>query len=606
MITDKFKKDIAAVVSQRFESLLPEIKASDPDLYIFNTEHLYKRIGAPKNSEMGTYALPLFDLAKILQRNPVELCQNLVESLNAAAPNNDMYSHLSYAAVGGFCNIKVKDEVLAQTVISEVLLKSDEYGSSDVGQKNRIVIDFSSPNIAKPFGVQHLRSTAIGAALHRVYDKLGYEPVGINHLGDWGTQFGKLIVAHRLWNDEGKETDPIKHLFNLYVRFHNEEEEDDSLGDKAREAFKALEDGEQDEAELWMNFREVSLDSFRILYSRLNVLPLFYELDKYGESFYNDKMDEAVGRIKNAGLTEISDGALIVNLDKYNLPPCLLAKADGATLYATRDIAGIMYRWHKFDFEKALYVVGSAQRDHFQQVFRVIELLEEAENVPAEKRITGKLEHIEFGWIRFKDKKMSTRKGEIIFLEDVLDKAASMAHKLILEKNPDLADIDQTAEMIGVGAVIFADLSTRKHIDVNFDWDQVLSFEGETGPYLQYTHARLCSLLRKYGKDIGSDVDYSVLSAPEEIRVLELLYKFPFVIQETAHINEPYMISQYLLELGSAFNRVYQRKDKAGRIVKLVADDEATAAARMALVRAMQIVIKEGLILLGIDAPKEM
>ncbi len=606
MKVDRFKKEIADIVSREFDRLLSDLKVSEPELYVFKPDLLYKRIGTPKNPEMGTYALPLFELAKKVKSNLIEICQKLVESLNAAVEKDKRYSHLSFSAVGGFCNIKVKNETLAETVLTDILNKGEDYGSSDLGQKKKIVIDFSSPNIAKPFGVGHLRSTAIGAALHRVYDKLGYEPVGINHLGDWGTQFGKLIVAQRLWGDEAGEDDPIKRLFNLYVRYHKEEEEDPSLSEKAREAFKALEDGEQDEAELWMNFREVSLDSFRELYSRLNVLPLFYELDKYGESFYNDKMDAAVNRLKDAGLTKISDGALIIDLKKYNLPACLLVKADGATLYATRDIAGILYRWETFRFEKALYVVGSAQKDHFKQVFKVIELLEEAENTPHDERISPRLEHVEFGWIRFKDQAMSTRKGNIIFLEEVLDKATALAREMILEKNPDLKDIDRTAEMIGVGAVIFADLSTRKHIDVNFDWKAVLSFEGETGPYLQYTHARLCSLLRKYGKTIPADIKYSVLDRPEETRVLELLYKFPHVISETAETNEPYYISLYLFELASAFNKVYQRKDDSGRIIKIISDDKSATSARMALVKSMQIVIREGLVLLGIEAPEEM
>ncbi|MCP4703100.1 MAG: arginine--tRNA ligase, partial [candidate division Zixibacteria bacterium] len=478
-----------------------------------------------------------------------------------------------------------------------------KYGSSDLGGGENIVFDFSSPNIAKPFGVGHLRSTAIGNSLYRVYDKLGYKSVGINHLGDWGTQFGKLIVAFRLWGNEDElKNNPIQKLFELYVKFHKEEKNDPVLTEQAREAFKDLEDGNQEAATLWAKFKEYSLASFNETYELLGVK--FDYLT--GESFYNDKMDQAIEVIEKAGLTEISQEALIVNLDKYKLPPCLLRKGDGATLYATRDLAGIFYRWKTFNFAKALYIVGSAQKDHFRQVFKVIEMLDEVNQNSPKDSLAPRLQHVGFGWIKFKDQMMSTREGNIILLEEVLNKAIALAKEKINEKNPNLKELDKTAQQIGVGAVIYADLSTRKEKDVNFDWNQVLNFEGESGPYLQYTHARLSSLIRNYGREISNSIDYSLLDKPEEAQVIDLLYKFPQVIWSVSEHNEPFLITTYLLELASSFNKVYQRKDSSGRIDKIISDDAGLTDARISLVSTVRIVINEGLYLLGIDAPEEM
>ncbi len=481
--------------------------------------------------------------------------------------------------------------------------KGTNYGSVTKAEAKSIVIDYSSPNIAKPFGVGHLRSTALGNSLYRIYKKLGFQPIGINHLGDWGTQFGKMIVAYRKWgNEELLKRDPVQYLYNLYVQFHKEEKENPLLADEAREAFKELEDGDPPSIQLWQQFKDYSMQEFGRIYDMLGV---HFDYNT-GESFYNDKMDAVIERLKKAGLTEISEGALIVPLAVYGLPPCLLRRADGATLYATRDLAGIFYRASTFKFEKALYVVGTAQREHFKQVFKVVELLEKAENVPPQDRLASRLVHVEFGWIKFDDAVMSTREGNIIFLEEVLDKAVTLAKSKILEKNPDLKELGKTARQIGIGAVIFADLSTRKEKDVNFDWDKVLNFEGETGPYLQYTHARLSSLLRHYGKAIPAEIDFSLLNKPEETRVIEFLYRFPMILEQAAETNEPFIISSYLLELSSAFNKVYQRKDTEGKIDKIVSNDDNLTGARMLLVSAARTVINEGLYLLGLEAPEEM
>ncbi len=604
MAKDRFKYEIAEITASAFAvmaSVFPEIKDSFPDYIIPNK--IYDKLEVPKNPEMGNYALPLFELAKSLKQNPVDINNKLVVAQKGLLKDNEEYSHLSFTAAGGFNNSKIRVDTLAEATLPAILGNNEEYGSSDVGRGRNIVIDFSSPNIAKPFGVGHLRTTAIGFSLYRIFEKLGYNSIGINHLGDWGTQFGKMIVAFRNWGSEQDlKKDAVQFLYDLYVRFHHEEERDPSLSDDAREAFKRLEQGEHEEAELWNKFKDCSLKAFKKTYDRLGIKFDYFT----GESFYNDKMGAVIERLKKAGLTELSEDALIVDLEKYEIPACILSKADGATLYATRDITGVLYRWETFKFEKALYVVASAQRDHFKQVFKVVELLEEAEKLPPDKRCADRLVHVEFGWIKFKDVTMSTRRGNIIPLDDVLDRAIELARTKIIEKNPDLEEVDKTAAQIGIGAVLFADMSTRRMKDVNFDWDEVLNFEGETGPYLQYTHARLASLLRHYGREIPSLIDYNLLDRPEEARVLDLLYKFPGVISEAAKTYEPYLIGTYLLTLASAFNRVYQRKDKRGRIDKIISVDDELTDARIVLVYAVKTVIKEGLFLMGIEAPDEM
>jgi len=602
MIKDKFKSDIAKITAKAFVNLYRRDDFAGVNPPALDFEKIYDMLETPRNPDLGNYALPLFEIAKNARINPVELNKMLVEEQNAQLEKRNI-SYLSFDAVSGFNNSRVKTNVLARHTLTEVFNRKEQYGSSDSGQKKNIVIDFSSPNIAKPFGVGHLRSTAIGHSLYRIYEKLGYNCIGINHLGDWGTQFGKLIVAFRKWGSEEElKKEPVKKLFDLYVRFHQEEKSDPVLSDQAREAFKDLEEGDEDAATLWHKFKEYSLEAFNETYRTLGVKFDYYT----GESFYNDKMEPVVEKLEELGLTEISQGAEVVNLDKFGLLPCLIRRADGATLYATRDIAGVIYRWETYNFEKALYVVNVAQRDHFKQVFKVIELLDEAEKKSPQEKIAPRLKHVEFGWIKFRDKMMSTREGTIVLLEDVLGKAVSLAREKILEKNPDLPDLEKVAHQIGVGAVIFADLATRKDKDVNFDWDEVLSFEGETGPYLQYTHARLSSLLRHYGREPSDDIDYSILDFPEESRVVDLLYKFPQTICAAAETYEPYLICAYLLELASAFNKVYQRKGADGRIDKIISDNEDHTAARMALVAAVRTVIGGGLFLLGLEAPEEM
>jgi len=548
-------------------------------------EFVLSKLEIPKDRSRGDFAFPAYVLAGILKKKPPEIAGEIGEKLDRER----------FHVAGPYINRVISASEVAERILPRIHADGDLYGSQTVGTGKNIVIDFSSPNIAKPFGVGHLRSTAIGNSLYRLYEKLGYTCIGINHLGDWGTQFGKMIAAYLKWGDEKElEREPIKYLYNLYVRFHEEEKQDSSLADEGRSWFKKLEDGDEQATALWQTIKDYSLIEFRRIYDILGV-----KFDHYtGESFYNDKMDAVIERLKEAGLTSVSQGALIVDLEAQGMNPCLLRRADGATLYATRDLAGILYRHREYDFYKALYVVGSAQREHFQQVFKVIELLGED--------YAERLVHVDFGWIKFQDKAMKSREGTVIFLEDVIDTATHKAAEIIREKNPDLADLDETARVIGIGAVIFADLSVKKHKDVNFSWEEVLNFEGETGPYLQYTHARLSALMRKYGRDISEEVDFALFDSPEEKELLMHLYRFGNVVEAAADKYEPNFIGEYLLELAAVFNRFYQRKDTEGRLIRIISEDERETAARMLLVSAVRTVLREGLRLMGIQAPEEM
>lgn len=609
-IKDEIRVEIAGIIVRAAEELFKDLKAAQADLFIFQTGDIIGRLEKPKKPEMGNFALPLFELAKKAKLNPAKACGELAEIQNRISAE-EYDNKYQFTATGPFNNCRIKTSALAEKVIGEILDQGSSYGDIDFGKGGTVVLDYSSPNIAKPFGIAHLRTTAIGHSLSRIFAKLGYKPVGINHLGDWGTQFGKLIVAFRKWGDETElEKAPIRHLFDLYVRYHKEEEGDSSLADESRAAFKALEEGDEEAFRLWKKFRDYSITKFEEIYNRLGI-----KFDHYwGEAHYNEAIPGAVERLEKAGLLEESQGAVTVNLKQFDLPPCLIKKSDGATLYATRDIAAVFYRFDKLEFEKALYVVGSAQRDHFRQVFKVIDLLDQKEGRVGDKAIAPRLEHVEFGWVKLNDQMMSTRKGEMILLSEVLDRAVELAREKIAEKNPDLKKIDETAEMIGVGAVMFVDLATRRQRDVNFSWEEILSFEGETGPYLQYTHARMSSLIRKYGlakKEKRWDTPagqslFDLLDSPEENILLSLLNGFKKAIAEAGKTCEPYIICSYLLEVSSAFNKVYQQKDSEGRIVKIISDDPELTAAKMQLVQAVRIVIKEGLRLLGINAPEEM
>lgn len=535
----------------------------------------------PPSAEMGDFAFPCFKLAKEMRKAPAKIAAELVEKL----PPSDLFDRIE--ARGPYINFFCHRQKLALITVQAVLEQKEGYSKVDIGRGKTIVIDFSAPNIAKPFGVGHLRSTVIGHSLYKIYQALGYSCVGINHLGDWGTQFGKLIVAYLKWGDDARlKEDLITYLYDLYVRFHREAEADPSLEEEARVWFKRLEDGDETAGLLWQRFREVSLTEFKRIYHLLGV-----SFDAYqGESFYNELLADTVGQVEAKGLTELSAGALLVNLEDHGLPPCLLRKQDGATLYATRDLCAAIYRYQKYQFEKMLYVVGADQTLHFQQVFTVLKKMGHAW---AEKCV-----HVPFGLIRFKEGKMSTRQGTLILLEDVLDRATELAMQIIQEKNAGLENKAEVARQVGIGAVIFGDLSNDRVKNIEFDWDKVLDFSGETAPYVQYAHARISSILRK-ALERPTVYDATLLCTDEEQAVVRTLARFSDAIVRAAETNKPSVIARYVLDLAAEFNKFYHQ------CPVLHAEDNLRYA-RLALIDAVRQVLLNGLTLLGITAPQEM
>jgi arginyl-tRNA synthetase len=539
-------------------------------------------IEVPPSVQLGDYAFPCFALAKALRKSPQAIAAELAAAFQPTALVTEARTS------GPYVNFFVDRVAFSRAGLGAIIAQDIRYGQSAEGKGKTVVIDFSSPNIAKPFGVGHLRSTVIGNALYRIFDHLGYRVVRVNHLGDWGTQFGKLIVAYKRWGNEADLTaHAIQTLYDLYVRFHSEVETQPELDDEARGWFKRLEEGDTEARAIWQRFRDLSLREFSRIYERLGI-----SFDSQaGESFYEPYLEQTIERIRQTGLATVSDQALIVDLQAYNMPPCLLRKKDEATLYATRDLAAAMYRHETYGFWKMLYVVGADQRLHFQQVFKVLELMG---SVWAKDCV-----HVDFGLIRFNDEKMGTRRGNIIFLEDVLDRAVELAEQIVHEKNPDLPRKHQVAEAVAIGAVIFTDLSTRRVKDVNFEWEKVLTFEGETGPYLQYTHARACSVLRKADQPVRVDADCSPLIQDDEFELVRLLTDYPAILSRAAQHFEPFFVTDYLLTLSERFNKYYHN-------YRILTDDAAVREARLLLVNGVQTVIQSGLNMLGINAPQEM
>ncbi len=543
------------------------------------------KIEQPRDPSLGDFAFPCFPLAKTLKKAPPAIAAELALQLNADLEK------ITAVATGPYINFRVDRATLAETVVNAVLSAGASYGTSEEGAGKKIVIDLSSPNIAKPMSVGHLRSTVIGAALERIFDALGYETVGINHIGDWGSQFGKLIAALDKWGAETDlESDPIQALLALYVRYHEEEEGDPELAEAGRAAFRALENGTDPEVRSkWEHITKLSLLEFDKIYDRLGVS--FDEVR--GESYYESHLESTVQRVEDTGVTELSEGALVVDLTHIseNTPPCLLRKTDGTTLYATRDLAAVFHRWELYEFERCLYVVGGDQRLHFQQLKGVLERMK----LGWEERI----EHISFGMMRLPEGRMSTRKGRVVFLEDVLDRAVEEALRIIKEKSPDLSNPEAVAEQIGVGAVVFNDLRRERIKDVEFNWEEILSFEGETGPYAQYTHARLSSILRKAearGEGEGQP-DWTALE--EASGLLLRIGRFPDVIRSAARNAEPSELSTWVLGLAREVNGWYAAN-------RVLGQDSGVTAARLALVRATREALARGLQLLGIAAPTEM
>lgn len=544
-----------------------------------SVDEIVSMIEVPKYANQGDLAFPAFTLAKVLRKAPQAIAAEIVEAVSD--------KHIARAeAMGPYANFFLERSAFADEVLKEVLELGEHYGDWDYGQGRKVVIDMSSPNIAKPMSMGHLRSTVIGNAIANLEKKVGYEPIRINHLGDWGTQFGKLIEAYKLWgSEELVKADPIAELIKLYVRFHEEAELDPTLDDKGRAWFKKLEDGDAEAVRLWEWFRSESLKEFNRVYDLLGVT-----FDSYnGEAFYNDKMDVVVDMLEDANLLKVDNGATIVDLEKYDLPPALIKKSDGATLYMTRDLAAANYRKNTYDFAKCIYVVGMEQSNHFKQLKAVLKEL----NLPWAETIV----HIPFGLITLNGKKLSTRKGKIILLEGVLKEATELALKQIEAKNPSLENKEAVAHAVGVGAVIFHDLKNDRTNSFDFALEEVVQFEGETGPYVQYTHARAMSILRKANHTVDTQAAFS-LTDDDAWEVLKLIENYPNVVRFAEEKCEPSAIAKYVINLAQAFNKYYAH-------TKVLVEDEAFNS-RIALVQTTASLLKQGLALLGVAAPDEM
>jgi arginyl-tRNA synthetase len=536
-------------------------------------------IETPPNPEMGDLAFPCFRLSKQLDKSSPAIAKELAEGIREEGLPEGFSS---VEAVGPFVNFTVDVVQRAAEVVDAVHEQSDDYGGGTEGEGKTVVIDYSSPNIAKPFGIGHLRSTVIGGALYRIHEFLGWNAVGINHLGDWGTQFGKLITAFRKWGEGAPEDQSIDDLYKLYVKFHTDTPAE--LEDEARQWHKRMEEGDEEALELWRGFRQASLEEFKRIYDLLGV-----KFDSWaGESFYLDKLDDAVEQAVEAGVTKEDDGALIIDFENDALGVWLLRKSDGATLYSTRDLAAALYRWHEYHFDKLLYVVGAPQARHLAQLFETLRRMG--------RDWWDRCEHVSFGHIHG----MSSREGTLVFLEDVLNKATDLVSQIMADRNPDLENRDEVSRQVGVGAIVFADLSRRRIRDYNFSWEEILNFDGETGPYVQYTHARLCSILRKWGKDIPGSYRPELLQTPEEAACVRVLERFPDVVRQAADEAEPHLIAHYLIELATVANSFYQKH----RVMD--AGDDDLVAARIVLVDALRQVLANGLGLLGVAAPERM
>lgn len=536
----------------------------------------------PPNDELGDYAFPCFRLSKTMRKAPNLIAAELVSSLSLPAG----FSRAE--AVGGYVNFFVNKADYAKAVLDRVLEAGERYGSSDEGVGRNVCIDYSSINIAKPFHIGHLSTTAIGNALYRIYNFLGYKSIGINHLGDWGTQFGKMIVAYKKWGDkETVEREGVRGLVELYVRFHKEAEADESLNDEGRAWFRKIELGDAEALSLFNWFKDLTMRDVMRVYELLDV-----QFDSYaGESFYEDKMQPVVEELREKGLLKVDQGASIVDLSAYDMPPCIILRSDGATLYATRDLATAIYRKTTYDFAKSLYVVAYQQNLHFRQFFKVLELMG--------KEWVKDMEHVSFGMVSFEGASLSTRHGNVVYLEDVLNASIERTLAIIKEKSPEMENKEAVARDVGVGAVIWSVLYNSKIKDINFTWDRALNFDGETGPYTQYTYARCCSVLRKAGSYEKTALDCAALTDASSMALLRALAAFPDAVKAAANKNEPFLVSRAVMDVCSAFNKFYYDN-------RILGEAEGVKNARLALCEAAKTVIKTGLYLVGIKTPERM
>ena len=559
-----------------------------PQVEGLEKEEIRSMIETPADSKMGDYAFPCFKLAKILRKAPPMIAKGIAEAIGDDA----MFEKVEQ--VNAYVNMFLKKDAFAKEVVSEVVAAGDDYGKCSLGEGKTVIVEYSSPNIAKPFHIGHIRSTVIGASIAKIYDNLGFKVVRINHLGDYGTQFGKMIVAYRRWGNKQDVIDaPIKTLLSYYTKFHVEAENDPTLEDEARATFTKLENGEPEEQALWQWFRDESLKEFSRVYDMLGIT-----YDSYaGESFYSDKMPRFVKELEEKGLLEEDNGAQLVRLDDYGLTPALITKSDGSTLYITRDIAAAVYRKETYDFYKNIYVVASQQNLHFQQWIQILELMG--------YDWARSCIHVPFGLVSLEDGTMSTREGRVVFLEDVLNGAVDKTREIIKEKNPD-ADaetVEEIAKAVGIGAVVFNELSNYRIKDYVFSWEHVLNFEGETGPYVQYTHARACSILRNAGDDVvakakaGFDAKYLTGESAHELS--RLLYELPEVIVEAGEKYEPSIVTRHIVDIAQAFNKFYHDEH-------ILVDNEDEKIAKVAMVLAAKSAIRNGLDLLCMKAPEKM
>ncbi len=559
-----------------------EIAAMAANALGVTPQEILPLIGKPPKEELGDYALPCFPFAKTMRRSPRDIALMICQADKPAGIER-------VAEAGGYANFYVDKKAYAEKVLSEALAMGRDYGREDLGQGKAVCIDYSSINIAKPFHIGHLSSTAIGHALYNLYNFMGYKSVGINHLGDWGTQFGKLITAYKLWSSEEEVLKGgIAHMLDLYVRFHAEAEKDPALDDTARAWFVKIEQGDEEALSIFTLFKDMTIREVMGIYDLLGI-----RFDSYnGESFYNDKMAPVVEELREKGLLKEDKGAYIVDLSEDNMPPCMILKSDGSTLYATRDIAAAFYRKKTYDFAKSLYVVAYQQNLHFRQWFRVVEKM----GYPWAKD----LEHVAFGMVSLADGgTLSTRKGNVVLLTDVLQSAIDRARVIIEEKSPGLADKDKVAEQVGVGAVVFGVLYNARIKDIAFSYDRALSFEGETAPYMQYTHARCNSVLQKAGEN-AAQFDYAALDNEYAMGVLKAMVAYKAALPEALSKNEPYLVARAVMEIAKAYNRFYYE-------VRIIDEADASGtAARLALTRAARDTISRGLDLLGIVAPERM
>ena len=547
---------------------------------ILSVDSLAESLEVPPNKEMGDYAFPCFKLSKALKAAPPMIADVLSKAIVSETA--------SAKAVGGYLNFFLERENFARRTLDALQKQGEQFGSNTMGNDKTICLDYSSINIAKRFHLGHLSTTMIGNSLKRIFDFLGYKTVAINHLGDWGTQFGKLIYAYKTWgNAEELEKNGVEALTALYVKFHEEAEKDSSLDDEGRKWFKAIEDGNEEALQLFNWFKELTLRDSQVVYDMLGV-----NFDSYaGESFYNDKMDRVIDELKAKQILQNSEGASVVDLEAYDMPPCLILKKDGATLYATRDIAAALYRHDTYKFDQCLYVVAYQQDLHFKQFFKAVELMgyEFAKN----------LKHVAFGMISYEGQALSTRKGHVVFLEDLLKQACDKALAIINEKTPNLENKEEVAKQVGIGAVIYTDLQNNRIKDIDFRWDRALNFDGETGPYVQYTHARCCSVLRKAEELALGTLDYTALSDDWAQQLLRLLSRFPETVQQAAEKYEPSIITRFMTEIAKAYNKYYYEQ-------RIITEDPAATAARVALTHATKDVLKTAMYLIGMSAPERM